>query len=78
MFSTINKKTKRTAFIILMALSFSLINTGCSNKAEEDAAAIRAMMEKKVAEEDAQKAKQAAHSAARQKGADAPVIQYKY
>lgn len=78
MFSTINKTTKRTAFMILMAVSLTAVNTGCSNKAEEDTAAIRAMMEKKVAEEDAQKAKQAAHSAARQKGADAPVIQYKY
>lgn len=76
MFSTINKTIKRTAFMILMAVSLTAVNTGCSNKAEEDTAAIRAMMEKKVAEEDAQKEKRRKSDEARVKGSSAPAIKY--
>ena len=63
---------KLTNLVIVMALAIAGL-AGCDSKRDEDVAAIRAHMDKKAAEEEAQKAKSKANFEAMKKNAQKSV-----
>lgn len=60
MFSFIHRSSAKPVVFALAAMSISLMSGGCSDKAKEDTAAIRATLEKQEAEQaEKEKASQA-------------------